>query len=365
MEKLLTIIGTRPQFIKAAAVSRELRQSFHEVLVDTGQHYDYNMSGVFIDELELPKPDYNLEVGSGTHAMQTAAMMTQLEIIMEKERPDAVVVYGDTNSTLAGAIVASKLNVPLVHIEAGLRSFNPMMPEEINRKLTDHVSTLLFAPTDSAVANLKEEGINRNVYQVGDVMLDAVSYYWRASETDDCLAGYGVERRGYYLATIHRAENTDEPKRLRAIVEALCRLTEPVLLPMHPRTTKHLKQLGLDERMQKFPNIHLLEPASYLAMLQLERYAKAIITDSGGVQKEAFFAGVPCYTLRSETEWMETVYSGWNRLVDPEKEDLLQVINNGAGSADRPDFYGDGRAAAHIVRHLREWFATQSTELVS
>ncbi|TBL70840.1 non-hydrolyzing UDP-N-acetylglucosamine 2-epimerase [Paenibacillus thalictri] len=356
MRKIVSVIGTRPQYVKAAAVSRELRKQFHEVLVDTGQHYDYKMAGVFFEELELPRPDYNLGVGSGTHGKQTAAMISGLEELLIKECPDGVLVYGDTNSTLAGALVASKLHIPLFHIEAGLRSFNPKMPEEINRKLTDHISDVLFAPTDTAVRNLRSEGITRNVLQVGDVMLDAVNYYWSRSKDAYTPETFGLVREEYYLATIHRAENTDDPIRLKAIVEAFIKLETPLLLPLHPRTLNRLQTMGLAAELAQSPHIRLIEPVSYLAMLQLERHAKGIITDSGGVQKEAYFAGVPCFTLRSETEWTETLSGGWNVLVDPLRDDLSAIVARSGIPAVKSDVYGDGRATRDIVDHMLEWY---------
>lgn len=356
MRKIVSVIGTRPQYVKAAAVSRELRKQFHEVLVDTGQHYDYKMAGIFFEELELPGPEYNLRVGSGLHGAQTAAMISGLEQLLIKERPDGVLIYGDTNSTLAGALAAAKLQIPLFHVEAGLRSFNSKMPEEINRKLTDHISDVLFAPTDTAVQHLRSEGITRNVLQVGDVMLDAVRYYWSKSKAEYAPESFGVQRNEYYLATIHRAENTDDPVRLKAITEALLRLEATLLLPLHPRTLSRLQTLGLDAVLTSSPHICLIEPVSYLAMLQLERHAKGIITDSGGVQKEAYFAGVPCFTLRSETEWTETLSGGWNVLVDPLRDDLSAVVARSGIPAVKPDVYGDGRAARHIVDHMLEWY---------
>ncbi|GAB7389273.1 UDP-N-acetylglucosamine 2-epimerase (non-hydrolyzing) [Bacillaceae bacterium] len=356
MKKILTVVGTRPQFVKVAAVSRVLRQAFHEILVDTGQHYDYKMAGVFFDELGIPKPDYQLNIGSGTHGWQTGMMLIKLEEVVIKESPDAIIVYGDTNSTLAGALVASKLHIPLFHIEAGLRSFNKKMPEEINRVVTDHVSTICFAPTETAVKNLRNEGITAEIHHVGDVMYDAVLYYWELAEKKYSLDSFQVEKQNYYLATIHRAENTDNKHRLEAIVKAFQKFREIVLLPLHPRTHKQLDRYGLLKELQNNPFIKMIEPVSYLEMLLLEKNAKGIITDSGGVQKEAYFAGIPCFTLRDETEWVETVESGWNRLVNPMEEDLSEIVQTFQSPASRKELYGDGNAAQKIVESIKVWF---------
>ncbi|MDB5053875.1 MAG: UDP-N-acetylglucosamine 2-epimerase [Bacilli bacterium] len=356
MIKIMTIVGARPQFIKAAAVSRELRKHFTEILVDTGQHYDYKMAGIFFEELDIPQPEYQLGVGSGTHGFQTGAMLQVLEQVMLQEQPEAILVYGDTNSTLAGALAASKLNIPLFHIESGLRSFNRRMPEEVNRILTDQVSDLLFAPTKTAVENLYREGIIEHVYAHGDVMYDAVLYYLRKAEEQFSLEAFEVEQKQYILATLHRAENTDDTMRLEAIVHSLVQLDQIVLMPIHPRTKKMLQQLGMFEFLQQAPNIRIIEPVSYLEMLLLEQHAYAIITDSGGVQKEAYFAGVPCFTLRNETEWVETVELGWNRLVNPQQESLKEAIYHFVIPVKRPMIYGEGDASKRMVEQMRQWF---------
>lgn len=355
MKKILTVVGARPQLIKAAAVSRILRQSFYEIFVDTGQHYDYTMAGVFYEELDIPKPDHMLGIGSGTHAEQTGRMLIELEKVMMSHSPDAVLVYGDTNSTLAAALAASKLHIPVVHVEAGLRSFNRRMPEEINRVVTDHLSSLLFSPTVQAVEQLRKEGITNHVYLVGDVMYDAVLYYWSKAEELCSLQKFGVEKRSYVLVTIHRAENTDQPERLSAIVRSLTKLDYPIVFPMHPRTKKALNQIGLLDTLLHCSHIQVTEPVSYLEMLHLERHALAIVTDSGGVQKEAYFAKVPCFTLRDETEWTETVEVGWNRLVDPLTEDLSKIIRSFSPPPYVDGLYGDGQAAKKIVHHLQDW----------
>lgn len=356
MKKILTIAGTRPQLVKIAAVSRALRESFEEVLVNTGQHYDYNMAGIFFDELNIPKPDYDLGIGSDSHGRQTGKMMIAVEELVEKEKPDAVLVYGDTNSTLAGALVASKLHIPLVHIEAGLRSFNKEMPEEINRIMTDHISTLLFAPTDLAVSNLAREGITEGVYQAGDVMYDAVRYNIGLAEQKYNVGQYGLSAGTYILGTIHRADNTDNPDRLRAVLHAFASLHEKVFLPLHPRTRRKIEDFGMQDILTNADNIQIVEPISYLEMLLLEKNAKAIVTDSGGVQKEAYFAKVPCITLRDQTEWVETIETGWNHLVNPLTEDLAKTISELEAGQPVDDLYGDGKAADKIVSHLNTFF---------
>lgn len=354
--KIVTIVGARPQFIKVAPVSRVLRQSMQEILVHTGQHYDHNMADIFFEELNIPRPDYNLGVGSATHGKQTAAMLSQIEEILMTEQPDAVLVYGDTNSTLAASLAASKLHIPIFHIEAGLRSFNKKMPEEINRVLTDHVSELLFAPTETAVQNLAQENITNNVFNVGDVMYDAFLYNLDIAMQKYSLERFQLEEKAYYLATIHRAENTDDYNRLKAIFTALDSVETTVLLPLHPRTEKKLKEHGLYSFVLNSQTIKLIEPVSYLEMILLESKAKGIITDSGGVQKEAYFARVPCFTLRDETEWIETVEIGWNQLVNPLEKDLSSVLSN----VSIPDYveglYGQGNAAELIVQHIKDYF---------
>lgn len=355
-KKIVTVVGARPQFIKVAPVSRVLRQQFDEVLVHTGQHYDYNMAGVFFEELNIPKPDYNLDVGSGSHGKQTGEMLEKIEQVLLKEKPDGVLVYGDTNSTLAAAIAASKLHIPIFHIEAGLRSFNKKMPEEVNRVLTDHVSSLLFAPTSVAVNQLASEGITDGVYAVGDVMYDAFLYNLNIAKEKITLKDFNVNEREYYLSTIHRAENTDNETRLKAIISALMEIKETVLLPLHPRTQKKLSNIGLLEKVKNAKNIKLLEPISYLEMIYLEKYSKGIITDSGGVQKEAYFAHVPCFTLRNETEWVETVNVHWNTLVNPTQEKLNEIVGNYQVVQYVEGIYGDGTASEKIVQYIDNYF---------
>ncbi|MHC8514315.1 non-hydrolyzing UDP-N-acetylglucosamine 2-epimerase [Sporosarcina sp. ITBMC105] len=356
MKRILTIAGTRPQLVKIAAVSRVLRESFEEVLVNTGQHYDYNMAGVFFDELNIPKPNYELGIGSDNHGRQTGRMMIAVEEVVEKEKPDAILVYGDTNSTLAGAIVASKLHIPIIHIEAGLRSYNKEMPEEINRIMTDHVSSLLFAPTDVAVGNLAKEGINEGVYKVGDVMYDAVLYNLALAEERYSLANYELNSGDYILGTIHRADNTDNKKRLEAILKAFSKLEDIVYLPLHPRTKSKIESFGLDSILEQAENIRSIKPVSYLEMLLLEKHAKTIVTDSGGVQKEAYFAKVPCITLREQTEWVETIETGWNQLVNPLEVNLAEKLSNLQLGEPIDDLYGDGETAKKIVSIMQSYF---------
>ncbi|HKA54398.1 MAG TPA: UDP-N-acetylglucosamine 2-epimerase (non-hydrolyzing) [Candidatus Binatia bacterium] len=312
--KIVTVVGTRPQFIKCGPLSRELRKVAIEVLVHTGQHYDENMSDVFFRELDIPCPDYHLGVGSGSHGAQTGEMLGKVEEVLLSEHPDYVLVYGDTNSTVAGALAAAKLNIPVIHVEAGLRSFNRRAPEEINRVIVDHVSTFLFCPTTTAVNNLVAEGITQGVHLVGDVMYDALCHNLRTAErTSRVLERLRLHPRAYLLASVHRAENTDRPDNLGNILRAFTALVEPgqtVVFPVHPRTRERLRELGED----RHANLLTIAPVSYFDMLVLEKNAKIILTDSGGVQREAYWLRVPCVTLRDETEWVETVAAGWNTL---------------------------------------------------
>jgi UDP-GlcNAc3NAcA epimerase len=347
--KILTVVGARPQFVKAAAVSRVLRETHTEVLVHTGQHYDERMSEVFFRELGIPEPDYNLEVGSAGHSVQTGEMLIRMEPIFEKEKPDWVLVYGDTNSTLAGALVASKLHIPVAHVEAGLRSFNREMPEEINRVLTDHVSQLLFCPAQKAVDNLKLEGVSSGVHVVGDVMYDAVLRHSDSAEKkSSILSSLDLKPKQYILATVHRASNVDDTGKLLNILETFSMLGETVVFPVHPRTRKAIQTAGVSLGA----NIKLVEPVGYLDMLWLEKNARMILTDSGGVQKEAYWFATPCVTLREETEWVETVESGWNVVVGVERERIMNAIRNFSIPTSRPNLFGDGDAAQKIVRLL-------------
>lgn len=342
--KILTVVGARPQFIKCAPVSRELRKEHEEVLVHTGQHYDREMSDLFFEELKIPRPDYNLGIGSGPHGRQTGAMLAGIEEVILAEEPDCVLVYGDTNSTLAGALAAAKLHVPVAHVEAGLRSFDRRMPEEINRVLTDHCSDLLLCPTETAVENLQREGITAGVHLTGDVMVDALLQHAEVARASPVLADLGLDQ--YRLATVHRAENTDDPARLAAIMRALGDLGD-VVLPCHPRTEKMLKNAGLYEEAKR--RIGLIPPVGYLEMLALESGAKTILTDSGGVQKEAYVLGVPCITMRETTEWVETVEDGWNVLVGSDYDAIVRAARTFAPERERSDVFGKGEAARAIA----------------
>jgi UDP-GlcNAc3NAcA epimerase len=344
--RILSVVGNRPQFIKSAPLSVALRNAgVDEVMLHTGQHYDRELSAVFFEELELDPPAYRLESGSGTHAEQTARMLTGIERAVLDERPEAVLVYGDTNSTLAGALAAAKTDVPVAHVEAGLRSFDRTMPEELNRLVADRLSALLFCPTDQAVANLAAEGITDGVHQVGDVMYDAnLRLAPIARERSRALEETGVEPGGYLVLTLHRAANT-QPEGLRNLAAALERIDEPVVFPAHPRTSAALAAAGisLDSRVRVLP------PAGYLDFAALASQARLVLTDSGGVQKEAYWYGVPCITLRTTTEWVETLETGWNRLVGTDPDLIVQAVREARAPTERPVLYGDGRASERIA----------------
>ena len=348
--KVLTVVGARPQFVKAAAVSRHLAGPHEECLVHTGQHYDDEMSAVFFEELGIAEPAYDLGVGSDTHARQTATMMTRLDEIVVSEAPDTVLVYGDTNSTLAAALVAAKREPSVTHVEAGLRSHNWRMPEEVNRVLTDHCSDLLFAPSESAVDTLGREGITRGVHDVGDVMYDAVlRVSERLPDRPAVLDDFGVTEP-YVVATVHRPRNTDDPSRLAAIVEGLASVPYPVVFPAHPRTEDALREYGLWERATG--GLVVTGPLGYLEFVGLLAGATRVLTDSGGVQKEAFYLGTPCVTVREETEWHETVEAGWNRLIAPDPEAIRSELAGFDPPSTKPSLYGDGTAAERIVEIL-------------
>jgi UDP-GlcNAc3NAcA epimerase len=360
--RIVTVVGARPQFVKAATVSAIIAEQrrrggdVEEVLVHTGQHYDPNMSQVFFDQLQVPRPKYNLSVGSGTHGAMTGKMLAAVEQILLDEKPDWLLVYGDTNSTLAGALAAAKLHVPVCHVEAGLRSFDKRMPEEVNRILTDHVSALLLCPTRTAIANLQSEGVTRGVHHVGDVMYDAALMFAKvAGPPDEVLARYGLEPKGFRLATVHRAENTDDPVRLEGILAALSSIAQPtcpILLPLHPRTRATLRERSLLEEIERNPSLRLVEPVPFLDMIVLEQQARLILTDSGGVQKEAYFHRVPCVTLRDETEWVETIEAGWNQLAGADRARIEAAVL-GAKTGRPIDEYGAGDAAERVVALLR------------
>ena len=375
--KIVTVIGARPQIIKAAALSRAIKEHFkkevNEIIVHTGQHYDDNMSQVFFDELDIPQPDYNLGVGSASHGVQTARMIEGIEEILLKEKPDYLVLYGDTNSTLAGAIAASKIHVPIVHIEAGLRSFNKSMPEEINRICCDHCSTLLFSPTATGFKNLIKEGFNPDnkrrftidnpgIYHCGDVMYDNSKYFANIADTkSQILDKEGLRGTGYMLCTIHRDNNTDQPERLNAIFKALLKISEckMVVLPLHPRTSKLLNinlENDLYDKITNNKNIKILPPASFLDMIVLERHAQMVVTDSGGVQKEAFFFQKPCLIIRSETEWKEIVECGAAVITDADENKIIDSFNNFVENPPHkfPEIFGDGKAAEFICKEMLE-----------
>lgn len=353
MKKIVTIIGARPQFIKAAMVSRAIKDSFEEIIVHTGQHYDKNMSDIFFEQLEIPKPKYNLGIGSSSHGKQTGEMLIKIEEVIEKEKPDYVMVYGDTNSTLAGALAASKLLIPVIHIEAGLRSYNMEMPEEQNRVLTDHISQILICPTETAVNNLKKEGIVQNVYKTGDVMCDSVLYYSKLADQKinnnniNLIPIYNHKSISeWYLATIHRAENTKNSRNLSIILETFEKLDKMVVFPVHPRIRNIIDELN---KINKYENIYFVEPVDYLSMLYLTKNAKKVVTDSGGLQKECYILDTPCITIREQTEWIETLNNGYNVLSKPEENDLyLKIINAKINKKDKVLYYGNGNASKEI-----------------
>ena len=349
--RVLSVVGARPQFVKSLPVSEALRERHDEVLVHTGQHYDEYMSEVFFEELDIPEPAYNLGVGSASHGVQTARMLTGIEELVETETPDVVLVYGDTNSTLAGALAGAKTDPLVAHVEAGLRSHDREMPEETNRVVTDHVSDLLFVPTDRARENLQGEGITEGVHWTGDVMLDTLQWARdRALDHATALSDLELDPGSYLLATVHRAGNTDDEDALTGIVEALARAPSPVVFPAHPRTKERLRTFGLWEDATN--RLTVIEPVGYLDFIQLLDGATAVATDSGGVQKEAYFLGTPCVTLREETEWPETVEAGWNWLVGADPDRIEDALTGPEPPESRPDLYGDGAAAARVVDAL-------------
>ncbi|MCK5563841.1 MAG: UDP-N-acetylglucosamine 2-epimerase (non-hydrolyzing) [Planctomycetes bacterium] len=363
--KIVTVVGARPQFIKAAAVSRAFaefnKQSddvcFEEQIVHTGQHYDENMSKVFFDQLKIPHPSVNLEVGSGSHGRQSGLMLEKIESILLENKPDWTLIYGDTNSTLAAALAAVKIHIPVAHVESGLRSFNRRMPEEINRVVADHISEKLLCPTDTAVENLANEGITKGVHQVGDVMYDSVLFNMTLAEQSSTIMDQlGLKEKSFYLATIHRAENTDDKDRMDGILNALSQIDMPILLPIHPRT-KNTLGAEIDKLGSR---IKIIDPVSYLDMLILEKNSRVILTDSGGVQKEAYWANVPCVTLRDETEWTELVTAGCNRVVGSDTSAIMDAVEKAENEAaqgfacDVSDLYGDGHSADKIATVLGE-----------
>jgi len=354
--KIISIVGARPQFIKAAPVSKCLRRSGHnEFLVHTGQHYDNFMSDIFFKDLNIPKPDINLNIGSSSHGRQTAGMIINIEEILISEKPDIVLIYGDTNSTLAGALASVKLNIPIAHVEAGLRSFNKQMPEEHNRIVADHLSSLLFCPSQTAIKNLLNEGINSGVHFTGDVMYDALLQHIEISEKkSDIMNRLSLKKKEYILATVHRAENTDNKKRLAAIFNALEKIAHdlyPVLLPLHPRTKKMLQHYQFS-----LSKITVIDPLSYLDMLLLEKESRVILTDSGGIQKEAYWLRTPCITLRDETEWVETIESGWNVLTGSDPKKIVESVQNIAKGLECSYEYGDAKSSEKIVKIVEKHY---------
>jgi len=348
--KIASIVGARPNFVKLAPVSREIRKNLDEVIIHTEQHYDYEMDRIFFQELGIPDPDYHLGIGSGSHGRQTGDMLKGIEEILLKESPDIALVFGDTNTTLAGALAASKLHIPVAHVEAGLRSFNKKMPEEVNRVLVDHCSEFLFCPTKTAVENLCKECIVDGVSLTGDVMLDILQECITIAEkSSKILEELELRPKEYYLATVHRAENTDDPERLKNIVDALCSI-EDVVFPCHPRTRKRLEDLHLWDRVKE--SLQVINPVGYLDMLLLEKNACKILTDSGGVQKEAYMLQTPCITMRDETEWVETIEDGWNLLVGSDKKTIIEAAHGFEPASMPRNIFGSGNAGQRIVETM-------------
>jgi len=352
-KKICTVVGARPQFVKAGLISKELAGKCREVLIHTGQHYDQQMSDVFFNDLDLKKPTYNLNIGSGQHGVQTGKMLQKIEAVLIKEKPDLALVYGDTNSTIAGALAAVKLGIPLAHVEAGLRSFNTQMPEEINRVLTDRLSKLLFCPTETAVQNLKKENIKAGVHNVGDVMYDLALIYGQIAEKrSTILTKLDLVPNSYSLLTVHRAINTDDPATLQRLLATLASTGKKMVFPIHPRTKKALSQLNLSAKVKSLikQNIMIIDPLGYIDMVKLEKNARFIVTDSGGVQKEAYFFAVPCITLRNETEWGETLRGGWNTLVGSDASKISRALGGAKKRQKQVKYYGNGKAHQKIVK---------------
>ena len=352
--KIVSVVGARPQFIKLSPLSKELRKKHREIVLHTGQHYDYELSRIFFSQLSIAKPDYNLGIGSDEHGAQTGRMLKGIEEVLLFEKPDLALVYGDTNSTLAGALAGAKLKIPVAHVEAGLRSFVKSMPEEINRVLTDHVSSLLFCPTPTSVKNLKKEGITKGVHLVGDVMYDSLRANLTVAEKKSrIIKKLGLKKKGFYLITIHRAENTDDESNLRKIARILANLDRKTVFPVHPRTRKRLSEFGLLDGLLRRDDLLLADPVGYLDMLVLEKNARCVLTDSGGVQKEAFFLRTPCLTLREETEWVETVKNGWNSIVGLQQKKIQRKLREKVGPPKpiKTDF-GERKASRKIAKVL-------------
>ncbi|MCX6410290.1 MAG: UDP-N-acetylglucosamine 2-epimerase (non-hydrolyzing) [Actinobacteria bacterium] len=350
--RIVSLVGNRPQFVKAAPLCQALRAEGEEILVHSGQHYDPDLADLFFDELGIPAPDHSLAVGPGSPLHQLTIMMERLEPVLADTQPDALLVYGDTTTTLAGALVAAKMDVPLAHVEAGLRSFDKRMPEEQNRVITDHLSDVLLCPTQQAVDNLTREGVTKGVHLVGDVMYDACRAFAALAAKQPGAVGRGLKPGGYVLVTIHRAAATDTPEALSAMVEVLTSLGAPAIFPVHPRTRAKLEAAGRWDELQSVPGLIMARPAGYLDFTALLMQAQAVITDSGGVQKEAYFHGIPCITLRDTTEWVETVDGGFNRLTGMDAAKVAEAMADLSMPDERPQYYGDGHAADAIVRAL-------------
>ncbi|MCB5230872.1 MAG: UDP-N-acetylglucosamine 2-epimerase (non-hydrolyzing) [Candidatus Cloacimonas sp.] len=344
--KIASIVGARPQFVKLAPFSKKIREKNHEIIIHTGQHYDVNMSASFFKELDIPNPDYHLEIGSDTHAKQTGKMLAELEDVFVKEQPELVVVFGDTNSTLAGALAAAKLHIPILHIEAGLRSFNRRMPEEINRVATDHISSFLYAPTEAAMINLSKEGLEDISYLTGDIMVDSLKLALEKSKGRELVnEKMGLNKEEYYLLTLHRPQNVDNYEYLSNLLKKMNKLDLPVIFPVHPRTRKILRDYAPNTLDETYPAIRFIEPVGYLDFINLQANSKAVVTDSGGIQKEAYILKRPCVTVRTETEWIETVNSGWNKLLAPDSEDFIEQIIEHRPLNEYHDLFGQNVAA--------------------
>ena len=347
--KIISVVGARPQFIKLAILSKELRENHNEIIIHTGQHYDDNMSRYFFEEMQIAKPDYNLNIGSGSHGKQTAEMLIGLEDIFLHQKPDVVITFGDTNTTLATGLAATKLNIPVAHVEAGLRSHNREMPEEINRILTDHISDYLFAPTLTAMENIKIENLYGKPFLVGDVMYDSLLYYGKIAEQKSrILKNLKLKQKEYILLTLHRPYNVDNIQKLQNIFSALKQTKKIIVLPVHPRSRKMIERTNtiIPE------NISIIEPLGYLDFIFLQKHSEKIITDSGGIQKEAYLNGIPCITIRPETEWIETVEAGWNVLVGDKKDQLIENCLHFKPSHNRPRYFGDGNSSKKIISIL-------------
>lgn len=348
--KIATIVGARPQFIKYAGLSKEILKNHNEILIHTGQHYDYELSKIFFDQLHIPTPDYNLNIHENSHGKQTGKIIIEIEKVLLKEKPDLTIVFGDTNSTLAGSLASVKLHIPIAHVEAGLRSFNKTMPEEINRILTDHMSEILFAPTNHAISNLKNEGITKNVFHVGDIMYDYLIKITKIIDKSKILQEKNLKSKEYILFTMHRQSNTDNLSNITNIISALSSVDETIIFSAHPRTLKIINK----HNIQIGKNIIILKPIGYFDFLHLEKNAKKIITDSGGIQKEAYIFKVPCITLREDTEWVETVDDDWNILVGASKEKIINAINNFSPNNKQFNHFGDGNANKKIIKIINK-----------